>query len=66
MQVQHSKLNIIPLTPEIAVETGVMKQPGISVVDTIIAASALSVGALVVTNDAHFSAMGIEMSKYPG
>ena len=65
MQIQHSKLNLIPLTPEIAVEAGLMKQPGISVADTIIAASALSVGASVVTNDPHFSAMGIEVSRYP-
>ena len=65
MQVQHSKLNLIPLTPEIAVEAGTMKQQGISVADAIIAASALSVGASVVTNDSHISAMGVEVSGYP-
>ena len=40
MQVQGSKLQLIPLSAEIAVETGMMKRPGISVADAIIAASA--------------------------
>ena len=65
MQIQNSKLNLIPLTPEIAVEAGILKQPGISVADAIIAASAISAGAAVVTKDAHFSAMGVEVRKYP-
>ena len=65
MQVQHSKLDLLMMTPEIAVEAGLLKQPGISVADAIIAASALSVGASVVTNDTHFSAMGVEVTGYP-
>lgn len=66
MQVQGSKLNIIPLTPEIAIEAGLLKQPGISVADAIIAASALSAGAAVVTNDPHFAEIGVVVSRYPG
>lgn len=65
MQVQGSKLNIIPLTTEIAVVAGLLKQPGISVADAIIAATALSVDASAVTNDAHLSVMGVEVSTYP-
>lgn len=59
MQIQNSKLNLIPLTPEIAVEAGILKRSEISVADAIIAASALSVGASVVTNDPQFSGMGV-------
>jgi len=64
-QIQHSKLNIIPLTEEIALHAGLLKQKGISVADAIIAASALSVNASVVTNDPHFSDMDIPVVHYP-
>jgi predicted nucleic acid-binding protein len=66
MQVQGSQLTVIPLTAGIAVEAGLLKQPGISVADAIIAATALSAGAAVVTNDPHFVAMGAEVRKYSG
>lgn len=65
MQIRHSKLNPIPLTAEIAVGAGTIKQQGISVSDAIIAASALSVGASLVTNDPHFAQMGIAVIGYP-
>lgn len=65
MQIQYSKLNHIPLTAEIAVDAGIMKRPGISVADAIIASSAVSVGASVVTNDPHFSHLGVEVTRYP-
>jgi len=65
MQVQGSKLQLIPLTPEIAVEAGMIKRPGISLADAVIAASARSAGAAVVTNDPHFLEMGTEVSGYP-
>lgn len=65
MQVLHSKLNVIPLSAEIAIRAGTLKRPGISVADAIIAASALSVEASVVTNDQHFSQMGVEVTGYP-
>ena len=65
MQVLHSKLNVIPLSAEIAIRAGMLKRPGISVADAIIAASALSVKASVVTNDQHFSWMGIDVCRYP-
>lgn len=65
MQVQGSKLNLIPLSPEIAVDAGMLKRPGISVADAIIAATALSVGASVVTNDPHFTEMGVGVMGYP-
>jgi predicted nucleic acid-binding protein len=64
MQVQGSKLQLIPLSAEIAVEAGI-KRPGISVADAIIAASALLAGASVVTNDPHFADMGIGVRGYP-
>ena len=65
MQIQHSKLSLIPLTAEIAVDAGIIKRPGISVADAIIAASAGSVDASVVTNDPHFSEMGVDVTRYP-
>lgn len=65
LQIQHSKLNLIPLTAEIAVDAGTIKRPGISVADAIIAASARSVDASVVTNDLHFSKMGVDVTGYP-
>jgi len=65
MQVLHSKLNVIPLSAEIAIQAGTLKRPGISIADAIIAASALSVDASVVTNDPHFSQMGVEVIGYP-
>ena len=65
MQIQHSKLTLIPLTAEIAVDAGTIKRPGIPVADAIIAASARSVGASVVTNDPHFSEIGVEVTGYP-
>jgi hypothetical protein len=43
-----------------------LKRSGISVADTIIAASARSAGAAVVANDPHFPEMGVEASGYPG
>ncbi len=64
-QIQSSKLNLIPLAPEIAVEAGLIKQQGISVADAIIAASAQSVGAVVITNDEHFTDMGVVVTGYP-
>ena len=65
MQVLHSKLNVIPLSAEIAIRAGILKRSGISIADAIIAASALSVDASVVTNDLHFSEMGVEITRYP-
>jgi predicted nucleic acid-binding protein len=65
MQIQGSKLRLIPLSAEIACEAGMIKRPGISVADAIIAASARSAGAEVVTNDPHFTEMGVEVSGYP-
>lgn len=64
MQVLHSKLNVIPLSAEIAIRAGTLMCPGISIADAIIAASALSVDASVVTNDSHFSEMGIDVTGY--
>jgi predicted nucleic acid-binding protein len=43
-----------------------LKRPGISVADAILAASARSAGAAVVTNDPHFFEMGVEVSGCPG
>jgi len=47
------------------VDAGTMKRPGISIADAIIAASELSVNASVVTNDSHFSDLGVEVTGYP-
>jgi predicted nucleic acid-binding protein len=65
MQILHSKMNAVSLTPEIAVKAGTTKRTGISVADAIIAASALSVNASVVTNDPHFAAMDVPVVRYP-
>ena len=65
MQIQHSKMNLIPLSAEIAIRAGTLKRSGISIADAIIAASALSVEASVVTNDLHFSELGVDVTGYP-
>lgn len=57
MQIQNSEAEHYPADSKIAVEAGILKRPGISVADAI--ASALSVGASVVTNDLQFSGMGV-------
>jgi predicted nucleic acid-binding protein len=64
-QILNSELKVIPLSPEIAIEAGLLKQPGISIADAIIAASARAAGAAVVTNDLHFPRMGAEVQGYP-
>ncbi len=64
MQILHSKLKTVPLTAELAVHAGILKQPGIPVADAIIAASTLSVHASVVTDDPHFSEMDIPVVQY--
>jgi predicted nucleic acid-binding protein len=64
MQILHSKLNTISLISEIAINSGTLKRPGISVADAIIAASAMSVHASVVTNDQYFSDMDIPVIHY--
>ena len=64
MQILHSKMKTVSLTPEIAMQAGTLKRPGISVADAIIAASALSVGASVVTSDPHIAAMGVHVIGY--
>lgn len=65
MQIQHSKMNLLTLTADIALDAGIIKKPGISVADAIIGASARSLNASVVTNDPHFSIMGVEVTGYP-
>ncbi|MFA4860757.1 PIN domain-containing protein [Methanoregula sp.] len=65
MQIRHSKLNIISLTAEIAMDAGLTKRPGISVADAIIAASARAVRAAVVTNDPHFLELDVPVIRYP-
>lgn len=65
MQIQHSKLSIIPMTAEIAISAGMIKPQGISVADAIIAASALYVDASVVTNDPHFLELNVPVIRYP-
>jgi predicted nucleic acid-binding protein len=65
LQVAHSKITAIPLSAEIILKAGTLKRPGIFIADAIIAASALSVGAVVVTNEPHFSEMGVEVTGYP-
>jgi predicted nucleic acid-binding protein len=63
-QILHSKLKVVPLSAELAVHAGVLKRPGIPVADAIIAASALSVHASVVSDDPHFSELDISVVRY--
>lgn len=57
-------LNLISLNDEIAINAGFLKRHGISVADTLIAASALAIDATVVSNDPHFLDMGIPVIRY--
>lgn len=63
-QIRGSKQNIIPRDPEIAGETGRIRQQGIPVADAIIAAPAQAAGTAVVTNHPHFSRRGIDTEGY--
>lgn len=65
MQIQNSKLTVVPLSAEIAIDAGISKGKGISVDDAIIAATARSIGASVVTNDAHFLELHVPVIGYP-
>jgi predicted nucleic acid-binding protein len=63
--VMASDLTIIPVSISIALSAGSMKKTGISLADTMIAATALEIDATVVSGDPHFSDMGVPIQTYP-
>ncbi len=64
-KILYSSLHIIPVSSEIAITAGKMKQRDISLADTIIAASAKMVNATVVSGDHHFQELGVDLLTYP-
>ena len=59
-----AEIPIIPVTISIALSSGSIKKPGISIADAIIASTAREMQAVVVTGDPHFSEMGMVIKKY--
>ncbi|MBN1165580.1 MAG: type II toxin-antitoxin system VapC family toxin [Methanospirillaceae archaeon] len=60
-----SSLRIIPVSSEIAIVAGMIKQKEISLADTIIVASAKQVNATVISGDPHFRELGVDLFTYP-
>jgi len=64
LQIRNSKLTTIALNAEIAAEAGREMIPGISFHEAIIAASALAVGASVVTGNRALERMCVPVTLY--
>ena len=57
-QIKLSNLKIVVIDAEIAIKAGEYKIKAVPIADALIAASAYSVGARVVTDDVHFAGCG--------
>ena len=63
-QIRSSNLKIVPIDEEVALKAGKYKVRAIPIADALIAASAYSVGAKVVTDDEHFEELDVEVIKF--
>lgn len=63
-QIKHSNLKVVVITAEIAMKAGEYKVKAIPIADSLIAASAQSVGAPVVTDDEHFETVGVKVVRF--
>jgi len=63
-QIRLSNLKVVAIDEEIALKAGEYKVRAIPIADALIAASAHSVGAKVVTDDEHFEGLDIEVLKF--
>jgi len=63
-QIKLSNLKIVVIDDEIAIKAGEYKIKAVPIADALIAASAYSVGAKVVTDDEHFERLDVEVVKF--
>ena len=63
-QIRLSNLKVVPIDEEVALKAGEYKVKAIPIADALIAASACSVGAKVVTDDKHFEGLDVEGVKF--
>jgi len=63
-QIRLSNLKVVAIDEEIALKAGEYKVRAIPIADALIAASAQSVSAKVVTDDEHFEELDIEVLKF--
>jgi len=63
-QIRLSNLKIVPIDEEIALKAGEYKVKAIPIADALIAATAYSIGAKVVTDDKHFEGLDIKVVKF--
>jgi len=63
-QIRLSNLKVVPIDEKVALKAGEYKVKAIPIADALIAASAYSVGAKVVTDDKHFEGLDVEVVKF--
>jgi len=63
-QIRLSNLKVVAIDEETALKAGEYKVRAIPIADALIAASAYSVGAKVVTDNEHFEGLDIEVVKF--
>jgi predicted nucleic acid-binding protein len=62
--IKHSNLKVISITEDIATKAGEYKIKAIPIADALIAASAHSVDASVVTDDEHFDTLAVKVVRF--
>ena len=65
-QIKLSNLKMVVIDAEIAIKAGEYKIKAVPIADALIAASAYSVGAKVVTDDEHFEHLDVAVVKFRG
>lgn len=63
-QIKLSNLKVIAIDESVALRAGEYKARAIPIADALIAASARSVGAKIVTDDRHFEGLDVEVINY--
>jgi len=63
-QIRLSNLKVIAIDEEVALKAGEYKVKKIPIADALIAASAHSIGAKVVTDDKHFEELDVEVVRF--
>ena len=63
-QLKHSNLKIVAINEDIALKAGKYKVKAIPIADALIAASAHSVSAHVVTDDEHFELADVKVVRF--
>ena len=63
-QIRLSNLKVVPIDEKVALKAGEYKVKAIPIADALIAASAYSVGAKVVTDDKHFEELDVRVVKF--